>query len=373
MDTIKKLEILSASSQYDLACACGTKHDEHRKRGADGKWLYPLTLPGGGHSIMLKTLLSNACVNDCKYCPLRRDGNMQRVALTPDELAKAFMEYLKTRRDLIGMFLSSGVLNTPDHTMDKIIGVASLLRKKHRYRGYLHLKVIPGASDAAVQEALSLASAVSINIETPGERHFNLLSEKKNYLDDIIRPLKLISKLTAKGMPNAGVKATTQFIVGASDETDSEIVKYLFGLYNRLNYDRIYFSAYQRGLGNPNIPGERFTLDGGDILTREHRLYQADFLVRLYGFEQSDILFGRDGNLDLDRDPKQVWADLHPERFPVRVNGASREELLKVPGLGVVTVDRLLKARGSGRIQDIARFNVKGKRLEQARKYLLFE
>src|SRR3990167_5517442 len=256
MDTIEKLKILSADSQYDLACACGTRKDEHRKRGQDGKWLYPVSLPQGGYSVLLKTLLSNACATDCTYCPLRSETNVRRCTLQPEEVARIFMEYLRKDK-AFGLFLSSGVINDPDHTMDRINAVARLLRYKHYFRGYIHLKVIPGASDAAIEDSISLASAVSLNIEAPGEKRFNLLSDKKDYKQDIIRPMKLLSKLTSKGARFSRVKCTTQFIVGASDETDSEIVKYLFGLYNRLNFNRVYFSAYQKGSGNPEIPGER--------------------------------------------------------------------------------------------------------------------
>jgi len=178
METIEKLNVLSEDSQYDLACACGTGRDDHRKRGAEGKWLYPVALPQGGYSVLLKTLLSNACANDCKYCPLRAGTNVQRCTLSPEEVAKVFMEYLR-RKKVFGLFLSSAVVNSPDHTMDKINAVARLLRYRHGYNGYIHLKVIPGASDAAIEDAVSLSSAVSLNIETPGRRHFELLSKKK--------------------------------------------------------------------------------------------------------------------------------------------------------------------------------------------------
>src|SRR4030066_1324073 len=195
MDTIEKLKILSADSQYDLACACGTRKDEHRKRGQDGKWLYPVSLPHGGYSVLLKTLLSNACANDCKYCPLRSQTNVQRCTLQPEEIARVFMEYVM-RKKVFGLFLSSAVVNNADYTMDEINAVARLLRYRHNFRGYIHLKIIPGASAAAIEDSLSLASAVSLNIETPGKKHFAALSSTKDYDRDIIHPLKLLGKLT---------------------------------------------------------------------------------------------------------------------------------------------------------------------------------
>ena len=167
MDTIEKLKVLSEDSQYDLACACGTGKEDHRKRGTNGSWLYPIAMPKGGYSVLLKTLLSNSCSNDCKYCPLRSETDMRRCTLRPEEVVNLFLEYFK-KKMIFGLFLSSGVIGNADYTMDKINTVARILRKKHQFRGYLHLKIIPGASDAAIEETLSLASAVSLNIETPG-------------------------------------------------------------------------------------------------------------------------------------------------------------------------------------------------------------
>ncbi len=355
MDTVEKLKVLSEDSRYDLACACGTAKDEHRRRGPDGRWLYPVALPQGGYTVLLKTLLSNACTNDCKYCPLRSDTDVRRCTLRPEEVARIFMEYQR-RRKVFGLFLSSAVINSADYTMDKINTVARLLRYKHNFKGYIHLKIIPGASDAAIEDALSLATAVSLNIETPGKKHFDLLSNKKDYDKDIVRPLKLMGKLTERGMRFSRVKCTTQFIVGASDERDSEIVEYMFGLYNRLNFKRVYFSAYQKGLGHPDIPGERqFLTNPEKPFMREHRLYQVDFLIRKYGFNREDIVLDKSGNLRFDKDPKQIWADSHPEYYPVRINTSDKEELLRVPGLGPDTVKKIIKMRRERKITQSGR------------------
>ncbi|MDD2708790.1 MAG: radical SAM protein [Verrucomicrobiae bacterium] len=372
LDTHEKLKILSADSQYDLACACGTSDHDRRHRGLEGRWLYPVTLANGGQSIMLKTLMSNACRNDCKYCPLRSQTNIRRCSLAPEETAGIFMNYLR-RMTLYGLFLSSGVTNSPDHTMAQLNETAWLLRRKHDYRGYIHLKVLPGASDAAIEETLSLASAVSINIETPGAGHFAKLSQRKDYLADIIRPLKLISRLTARGERHARVRTTTQFIVGASDEKDSEIVNYLFGLYNRLHLNRVYFSAYQPGLGTSDIPGEKQSLQNpGSRLMREHRLYQVDFLVRQYGFKAADFHFDQDNNLPLDKDPKQIWAERHPGFFPINVNRADRETLLRVPGIGPRTVKTILQRRQLHKLGDTSDLGLKGKRRKQAEPFICF-
>ena len=370
--TQQKLEILSADAQYDLACACGTTKDEHRKRSGEGKWIYPITLPNGGKSILFKTLMSNVCVNDCKYCPLRDNMDVRRCSLSAEETAKVFMDYYG-QREVFGLFLSSGVVGSPDATMERLNGTARILRKKYRFRGYIHLKIIPGASDAAIEEAVSLSSAVSLNIETPGEKNLAKLSAKKKYIRDIIEPIKLISKLTSCGGKYAGVKQTTQFIVGAAGESDAEIVKYMGGLYNRLKLQRIYFSAYQKGLGDNALLAEQAKLEEPQaVFVREHRLYQTDFLLRKYGFAESDIVFERDGNLSLEIDPKEAWARSHPERFPVEVNRASRFELLRVPGLGPLTVNRILERRKEARINCIEDLGKAGARLQKAQEYICF-
>jgi predicted DNA-binding helix-hairpin-helix protein len=371
-DTHQKLQILSADAQYDLACACSCNRDEGRRRGGDGKWIYPVTLPDGGKSILFKTLLSNACTNDCKYCPLRQQMDVRRCSLSPEETARVFLDYYN-RRKVFGLFLSSGVSGSADATMEKLNRVAKLLRRKHGFRGYVHLKIIPGASDAAIEEAVSLASTVSLNIETPGEAHLASLSNKKNYISDIIRPIKLISRLTTRGARYERVKQTTQFIVGAAGESDAEIVKYTAGLYERLRMHRVYFSAYQRGLGDESIAGESPGLQrSADMFMREHRLYQVDFLFRKYGFEESDIIFDDNGHLFLTTDPKEAWALRHPEAFPVNVNSASKFSLLRVPGLGPVTVKRILERRKKSHIRCIEDVGKVGVRLKTASKYLVF-
>ena len=370
--TQEKLEILSADAQYDLACACGTSKDEHRRRTSEGKWIYPVTLPSGGKSILFKTLASNVCTNDCRYCPLREQMDVRRVSLSPEETAKVFLDYYNQRK-VFGLFLSSGVLGSPDATMDRLNGAARLLRRRHGFRGYIHLKIIPGASDAAVEEAVSLASAVSLNIETPGEKNLAKLSQKKNYIRDIIEPIKLISRLTGRGSQYERVKQTTQFIVGAAGEQDSQIVKYMSGLYERLKMHRVYFSAYQRGLGDSSIAGEQVEPESkADILMREHRLYQVDFLLRKYAFTEPDIVFENDGNLSLATDPKHAWATRNPDFFPVNINKASKFSLLRVPGLGPITVKRILEQRKQGRMRSIEDVGKTGARLEKAKKYLTF-
>jgi predicted DNA-binding helix-hairpin-helix protein len=369
METIDKLRLLSDASRYDLACACGTNDRDRRKRGADGAWLYPVSMPSGGYSVLLKTLISNVCANDCKYCPFRLAVDAPRCTIEPEAMARIFMEYVGAKK-VFGLFLSSGVTGTPDRSMALLNDTAAILRGRYRYRGYVHLKIIPGASDAAIESSLSLADAVSLNIETPGVRHCRQLSTKKDFERDIIGPLKRISVLTGKGMKFERVKTTTQFIVGASDETDREIMTYTSGLYDRLKLHRVYFSAYQRGGGDASIPGEfSATTRTEENFVREHRIYQADFLLRRYRFTQQEFVYSAGGMLPLDKDPKQTWADHHPERFPVAVASADRETLLRVPGIGPVIARRILARQKEGGPMSWEGLGIGGKRRELIGKY----
>ncbi|MDO9542547.1 MAG: helix-hairpin-helix domain-containing protein [Kiritimatiellia bacterium] len=342
-DTAGKLAILARDSQYDLACACGINDNEHRQRSKDDKWIYPVILPNGGRTYLFKTLLSNDCANNCKYCPLRANADANRCSLAPEELVKTFLSYYRARR-VSGLFLSSAVMANPDTTMERINRAALILRKM-QFRGYIHLKIIPGAAEEAIRQSLSLASAVSLNIETAGEENFKILSTTKDYIRDIIQPMQLISRLSAKGSSYGGVKQTTQFVVGASRETDREIIRYSWGLYKKLGLSRVYFSAYQRGAGSPDLPGECSGLSNRDLLTREHRLYQVDWLLRKYGFKADEIPVEAGGNLSLETDPKEMWAKTHPEFFPVNINQDDKYRLLRVPGLGQIMVARILAFR----------------------------
>jgi predicted DNA-binding helix-hairpin-helix protein len=372
LDARDKLKVLSQDARYDLACACCSHSADHRQRSEEGLWLYPVTLPNGGKSVLLKTLMANACANDFLYCPTRNDRDVPHCTLSPDDTARIFMDLVR-RKKAFGIFLSSSVIGTPDRTMDRLCAAARILRGTYGYPGYIHLKIIPGASDASIEDAVSLASAVSINIEVPTEKALARLSKKKEMQRDILRPMNTVRRLTSRGSPRAKVKQTTQFVVGASEEKDAEIVKSTHALYRRMKLNRVYYSAYQRGTGDPSIPGEANPpKDPHDLLTREHRLYQVDFLFRDYGWDLGDIAFETDANLSLTVDPKERWAELHPEFFPVRLLTASRRNLLRVPGLGPLTAKRILKARKRGCFRNLGRVGVKGKRLEKLTQYVVF-
>jgi len=364
MDARKKLAILSEDAKYDLSCACGCKDDDRRKRGPGGMWIYPVSVPRGGRSIIMKSLLSNACQNNCRYCPLRLGQDIPRYTLEPEEMARLFMDYQRYQK-LHGLFLTSGVNRNPDATMQQIVDTARLLRKRYAYRGFLHLKIIPGASDAAIEAALGLASAVSLNVEAPNRSSFQNLTTSKDFDRDIVGPIQHISRLTASGGRYSHVKQTTQFIVGAANEHDRDILTATFGLYRRLHLNRVYFSAYQQQTD------EHENIISDNLLTREHRLYQAEFLLRKYRWPLEDIAFEADGNLSLGTDPKLRWAQQHPEYFPVRLRSASRESLLRVPGLGPITAGRIMAARRNGGLRSLGDAGVVGKRLAKAWPYVV--
>lgn len=389
MDTKDKLDILSRDAQYDLSCACGTKNPaEHRKKNSSGDgWLYPTTTASGGPGIILKTLMGNRCSNDCKYCPLRANQDFRSVALSPYEMASFFFEF-QLKRPLIGIFLSSAVLGDCEKTMEQLVATAEILRKHFRYRGYIHLKIIPGASKMSIDAALRYASAVSLNIEAPGEKHFSKLSDLKNYQKDIIDPLTYISQQTSKGNRYAKVHTSSQFIVGASDEKDNEILGYGSRMYSNLHVGRLYYSAYQGGLGDPSIPGEQnvmklesdaqlslfdFETPRGtspDALVREHRLYQADWLLRQYGFGYDELIFGKEGNLSLEKDPKLVWAESHPDYFPLSVKKASKEQLLRVPGIGPTFASRIVNYRKDTPLSTLEDLRLPSAYFNKAKSYL---
>lgn len=370
MDTQQKIKILSQQAQYDLSCACGSRDQDRRMRGGNGMWVYPASLPQGGKTVLLKTLLSNACSNDCRYCPFRAERDIPRCTLSPEEVADVFLNYVR-RGGIHGLFLTSGVIRDAEHTMERLIAVADLLRRKYAYRGYLHLKIMPGASEAAIEASLAVSSAVSLNVEAPTASAFRRLSGRKDFERDIVQPMRQISRLTAPGAKYQGVKQTTQFLVGAADERDCQIAQATLGLYRRLGLQRVYFTAYQRGMGHPSLPGERSSVDPHALLTREHRLYQMDFLLRKYRWELDDFRFGPDGNFSLAVDPKQAWADAHPEFFPVRLRTASREALLRVPGLGPILVARILQVRRQGGFPRLEDLGLRGRSLQKVRRYVV--
>lgn len=338
MNTLDKLKVLGSAAKYDIcsasACGPGTSSRAASPRNA----VCHSFTPDGRCISLFKVLQTNNCQKDCAYCPNRVQRDIPRASFTPDELASVFFEFYR-RNYVEGIFLSSGIAGGSSHTMEELIKTAEILRLKYKYQGYIHLKIIPGAKYAYVERAVQLATRVSINIEAPTPGHLNKLSKLKNYDDEIINRMKWIKQFSSKGNLPGG--QTTQFIVGAAGESDSDILKTSSALYNQTGLRRVYFSAFQPVSGTP-LEG----LKAAPVL-REHRLYQCDFLFRQYGFGLNDIYFSREGNLPLDLDPKMSFALNNLHLFPLEINKASHKELLRVPGIGPASARRIIQARRS--------------------------
>lgn len=353
----QKLDLLGQAAQADLACgSCG--EGQKRVRDDMGRWIYPAVRPDGKKIMMLKVLQTNACEKDCFYCPTRRGRNFERVTFKPEELASTF-DQMAHAGLASAMFLSSGVIGGGTRTMEKTLATAELVRRKYNFRGYLHLKLMPGAEAGAIERALQLADRVSVNLEAPTSEHLSKLSSTKRFTEELLAPLQIAKKLIDTNPAFARKTMTTQFVVGAAGETDREILTRTAQLYKELRLARTYYSAFQP---IPDTP-----LDGlaPTPLVRENRLYQTDWLLRKYGFSYDELIFNPNGNLPTESDPKTIWAANHPEKFPIDLNRASKEELLRIPGVGPISVQRILEIRrGSklSRIEDLAKIGADAQR-----------
>lgn len=352
----QKLDILGGAAQADLACGtCG--EGQKRIRDDIGRWIYPAVRPDGKTVKMLKILQTSVCEKDCFYCATRRGRDVPRATFQPDELASTF-DQIQRANLAEAIFISSGVVGGGTRTMEKMLATAELLRDKYAFRGYLHLKLMPGAESAAIERALQLADRVSVNLEAPSSEYLAKLSSTKRYTEELVAPLQTARQLIAQNPALAKKTLTTQFVVGAAGESDREIVARTAQLYRDLNLARAYFSAFQPIADTP--------LDGHapTPLAREHRLYQSDFLFRQYGFTFDDLIFDPRGNLSLEADPKTVWAAAHPEYFPIELNRASKEQLLRVPGIGPTSVNRIVQMRRThtfNAIEQLARLGADAK------------
>jgi putative DNA modification/repair radical SAM protein len=373
MDVQRKLEILADAAKYDASCASsGTE----KRDSSDGKGLGS-TAPGMGicHSYapdgrcisLLKVLLTNACNYDCLYCVNRTSSNVQRARFTVDEVVKLTIDFYR-RNYIEGLFLSSGIIRSADYTMEQVVSVARKLREEHHFRGYIHLKTIPEADDALITEAGRYADRLSINIELPEETSLAKLAPEKD-VRAIRRTMgRLRLKLDEAQENNSNKTATkakpprfapagqsTQMIIGADAADDKTILHTSANLYGSYKLKRVYYSAF-----SPIPDASRALPLSAPPLVREHRLYQADWLMRFYGFDVGEIVDECAGMLPLDIDPKLAWALRHRDRFPLDVNRASREDLLRVPGFGRKAVDRIIATRRvtSIRAADLARLHI---------------
>jgi len=357
MDIFDKAKILGDAAKYDIclsSCIAGGRAKD--PKDPNNRWIYPASLPDGKITFLLKVLLSNECENDCKYCINRWGRDFPRISFEPEELVRLFIELY--RRHLVhGLFLSSGIAWGANQTMERMIKVVEILRKRYKFKGYIHLKILPGVNFSYVERATQLANRVSLNLESPTQKGLSKISNK-DIKNDIYQRMKWINKITSSS--NLKVSQTTQFVVGASDESDYELLNTTNWLYKNLNLARVYFSAFQPVENTP------LQFHPPTPLIREHRLYQADFLLRYYGFKFDELIFDEKGNLPLNLDPKMVFALRNRDKFPLEINKASKEELLRVPGIGPISAGRIIKSKDKFHtIDDLKKVGVVIKRAAQ--------
>ena len=369
MDLQDKLAILADAAKYDASCASSGAPRRNSLDGkgmgsADGNGICHSYAPDGRCICLLKILLTNFCIYDCLYCVNRSSSNVPRARFTAAQVVQLTLDFY-SRNYIEGLFLSSGIIRDADYTMEQIVEVARTLRETHDFRGYIHLKTIPDASADLLAQAGRYADRVSVNVELPMEQSLARLAPQKSALTIRQSMANLRERIDAtraepKGPKFAPGGQSTQLIVGADAADDRTIIEKSATLYGSYRLRRVYYSAFSP------IPDSSALLPlQAAPLMREHRLYQADWLFRFYGFETAEIFAGSGGMLDLDVDPKLAWALRHRGEFPVDINTGSREQLLRVPGLGTRSIGRILAARVVRRIrlEDLQRLRLPIKRV----------
>jgi putative DNA modification/repair radical SAM protein len=367
MELQQKLAILADAAKYDASCASSgaNRRDSSNGKGVGstgGAGICHSYAPDGRCISLLKVLLTNRCLYDCHYCINRRSSNVRRAAFTAEEVVKLTLDFYK-RNYIEGLFLSSGIIRSADYTMERVVEVARTLREVHDFRGYIHLKTIPEASPELIEQAAKYADRISINLELPTQQSLDRLAPEKNF----VRTKQAMGRIRVKLEDAADRRKTgdkklrhatgqsTQVIVGADASTDADFLNRSEELYASYRMSRVYYSAF-----SPITEPSSILPLSAPPLIREHRLYQADWLMRFYGFQTSEIVNEKHPNLDLRLDPKLAWALRQRHEFPIDLHTATRDQLLRVPGLGVRNVDRIIRIRRHTRIrlEDLARLRV---------------
>lgn len=375
MELLEKLTILSDAAKYDAACTSSGARRGPRKGyvGCTSSSIAGCchTFSADGRCVtLLKVLLTNRCVYDCKYCVNRRSNDTRRAAFTPEELAELTIGFYR-RNYIEGLFLSSGVCRSPDYTTELMIAALRILRERYRFNGYIHAKAIPGTAPELVEQLGLLADRLSVNIELPSEAGLKTLAPDKTK-QAILAPMRQIQDRRFQNAEElvryrhapkfAPAGQSTQLIVGATRDSDLHILRLTQGLYDRYQLKRVFYSAYVPVVENALLPSREIK----PPLLREHRLYQADWLLRFYGFRAEELLDEDTPDFNPLVDPKCSWALAHLERFPVEINTADYDTLLRVPGIGVTSAKRILVSRRAGRLQidDLRKLGVVMKRAQ---------
>ncbi|MBN1412662.1 MAG: radical SAM protein [Spirochaetales bacterium] len=367
----KKLDILAASAKHDVclvSCSMNSAGKPGRMRDPDDplrRWIFPAHVPGKGEVGILKVLQTNVCRNHCSYCAFSASrDDVQRTGFTPDELAASFMQFVY-KKLAHGIFISSGVGMNPDVTMARMIATAEILRKKYRFNQYIHLKILPGVSYEMIEAAARYANRISINLEAPTRNHLKNIAPEKRLNEDLVKRMRWAARILQQDA-NRGKSQTTQFVVGASDESDLDILKTVDWIYREAYVFRSYFSSYSP-IDESSAPNHTPM-----PLLREHKLYQCDFLLRAYGFRFEDLVFNREGLLPGSVDPKQAYALMHPELYPVDVNRADEPLLLKVPGIGPISAQRITGIRKNCQLTSLKDLKKIGVYANRAAPYITF-
>lgn len=337
----KKMEVLADSAKYDVSCSSSGSDSNYKtgELGATHKSGICHTYTADGRCVsLLKVLFTNHCIYDCSYCINRKSNDIRREAFTPRQLADITINFYK-RNYIEGLFLSSGIVKDEDHTMNLILRALKILRHEYKFNGYIHVKLIPGSCDELIREVVALANRVSSNIELPSNKSLKLLAPNKTK-EKVLQPLKYARDISLE-KETKPIGMSTQLIVGATPESDKDILKLSSVLYDKALLKRVYYSAYIPVNDDKNLPA----IITKPPLLREHRLYQADWLLRFYDFTWDEIVDEENPNLDEDVDPKTFWALQNLQYFPMEINKASKDELLRIPGIGVRGVFKILKAR----------------------------
>jgi predicted DNA-binding helix-hairpin-helix protein len=374
MDEIARLKTLSEQMSFEPAedqSLVGSAYTDQTDTCPEAVFVHPAVLPNGKKIKLLKTLLTSACERDCYYCAFRAGRDFRRASFQPEEFARLFVR-LCQKGITEGVFLSSGVAGGGIRSQDKLLDTADILRHKLGFRGYIHLKIMPGAERPQVERAMQLADRVSINLEAPNNDRLAKLAPHKQFTAELLRPLKWIDEIrrnqpAQKGWNGHWPSSVTQFVAGGAGESDLELLTTTEYLYQRLGLRRAYFSPFSPVAGTP-LEHQTPTL-----VIRERRLYQASFLLRDYGFDLEELPFESDGTLPLEADPKLAWARKNLSENPIEINRADRNQLMRVPGIGTKGAESILRLRRQTRIRDVALLNRIGVKSEKAAPFLLFD
>jgi len=356
---MEKLAILADAAKYDVSCSSSAGQNKRKNQnkglGDTGNGICHAYTEDGRCVSLLKILLTNHCIFDCAYCVSRKSNDIKRAAFTVQEAVDLTIGFYR-RNYIEGLFLSSGIFDNPDYTMERLVRIAKKLRLEENFNGYIHLKAIPGASDELIKEAGLYADRLSVNVEMPTEKSLKLLAPEKNHAD-VIKPMEYLKneivgykeekKSNRKAPLFAPAGQSTQMVIGATQENDLEILGMANYFYEQMNMRRVYYSGYV-----PISYDDRLPVIGTPVpMIRENRLYQADWLIRFYGFNVNEIVGFDQPNLDLDIDPKLGWALRNLQQFPVDINSADLELILRIPGIGVMSAKKIVAARKFKRLQ----------------------